>query len=724
MTYRLSGLSCAHCAQEIETAVRALPGVLRASLNFVSSTLRLELKAPPTPDFSAILAQRIQMIEAGIESVEAVSAHTGAAMSAQPPLLSRRFLALMATGAILFATALLGARFGLAPHGIIRLCFAASYLALGGEIVWKALRNLAAGRIFDENFLMTIATLGAFLLGDDAEAVAVMLFFRIGEGFQEAAVRRSRRSIAELMDIRPESATVKRNETLLTVAPEAVAVGETLLVRPGEKIPLDGKVLAGESALDTRALTGESMPHRVRPGDVVYSGTVNQGEAALWLAVSKSVGDSTASRILALVEEAAAKKAPTERFITTFSRYYTPAVVGLALLLALLPPLFLADGDWRTWAERGLIFLVVSCPCALVISIPLGFFGGIGGASRQGVLLKGGHCLETLNQLDTVVFDKTGTLTQGVFEVMEIETAADISARRLLEIAATLERFSRHPIAQALRRAWEKESGQPAATLESRPLADCREIAGNGIHARLGETTAWLGNARWLRAEGISLPAEKSGMGARLYLALDHQYAGSIRIADALRPDSLSAITGLRQRGIQRIVLLSGDTASAAQSVAEPLKLDTVFAECLPAQKLEHLERLAAQPMRKGGKIAFVGDGINDAPALARADLGVAMGGLGADAALEAADVVLMTDAPSRLLAALDIARATRRIVWQNITLALGVKGAFLLLAAVGVATLWEAVFADVGVALLAILNASRALRFKSKRAASTADAK
>jgi Cd2+/Zn2+-exporting ATPase len=697
--------------------------VRQVYLNFVAATLKLELEAPPTPDFSIRLAQRIQAIEAGIETAEVVPANTGTAVSAQTALPPRRFLALMAAGIILFVTALLGTQYDLAPHGIIRLCFAASYLALGGEIVWKALRNLASGRVFDENFLMTIATLGAFLLGDDAEAVAVMLFFRVGEGFQEAAVRRSRRSIAELMDIRPDSATVKRNETLITVAPETVAVGETLLVRPGEKIPLDGRILEGESALDTRALTGESMPRRVRPGDAVYSGTVNQGEAALWLTVSKRADDSTASRILALVEEAAAKKAPTERFITTFSRYYTPAVVGLALLLALLPPLFLADGDWRTWAERGLIFLVVSCPCALVISIPLGFFGGIGGASRQGVLLKGGHCLETLNQLDTVVFDKTGTLTQGVFEVMDIKTAADISARRLLEIATTLERFSRHPIAQALRRAWEKESGQPAATLETSPLLDCREIAGNGIRARLGaqgETSALLGSARWLRAEGISLPAEKAEAetGTRLYLALDHQYAGSIRIADALRPDSLRAIEGLRQRGIRRVVLLSGDTASAAQTVAKSLKLDAVFAECLPAQKLEHLERLAAQPARKGGKIAFVGDGINDAPALARADLGVAMGGLGADAALEAADVVLMTDAPSRLLTALDIARATRRIVWQNITLALGVKGAFLLLAAVGVATLWEAVFADVGVALIAILNASRALRFKPERAA------
>jgi Cd2+/Zn2+-exporting ATPase len=578
--------------------------------------------------------------------------------------------------------------------------FLVSYAILGGEVVASALQNIRTGRVFDENFLMSMATIGAFLIGNYPEAVAVMLFYRVGEYFQNAAVRQSRKSIAALMDIRPDTATIERAGEWVKVAPEAVAVGETLLVKPGEKIPLDGVVLEGESALDTRALTGESLPRTVVAGDVVLSGCINHG-GVLRVTVSKTSKESTASRIIELVEHAADKKSPSENFITVFARSYTPVVVVLALLLAVIAPLFMG-GAWAEWIHRGLVFLVISCPCALVISIPLSFFAGIGSASRRGILIKGSNFLEALNHMDRVVFDKTGTLTRGVFEVTRIEVEDGFSAAAVLEYAAGAASFSSHPVSLSIARAYAATAG--AHVIDKSTIGAYREIPGQGTSATIRGKTVLSGNARLMESAGIVL-SETQEIGTKVYLAVDGKFAGFIVIADTLREDSRRTIEGLKARGVRKTIMLTGDNEASGAFVARQAGVDEFYAHLLPAQKVEKMERFAAQGE---GKIAFVGDGINDAPALARADIGIAMGGLGSDAAIEAADVVLMTDQPSRLLDAIDIARATRRIVWQNIGFALGVKGVFLVLAAFGITTMWEAVFADVGVSVLAILNAMR----------------
>jgi Cd2+/Zn2+-exporting ATPase len=567
------------------------------------------------------------------------------------------------------------------------------------------LKNILRGQIFDENFLMSLATIGALIIGEYPEAVGVMLFYRVGEYFQERAVNRSKKSISALMDLRPDFANLLRNGETEKVAPETVNIGDLILVKPGEKIPLDGEVVEGQAMLDTSALTGESVPRKAAVSDTVFSGCINQ-DGLLTIRVTKSAGESAVAKIIELVENASSKKAPTENFITSFSRYYTPVVVGLAALIAFLPP-HLGAGPLADWLYRGLVFLVISCPCALVISIPLSFFGGIGVASRKGVLVKGGNYLEALNKLDIVVFDKTGTLTRGVFNVCSIKSSAGWTEGQVLEYAAKAEAFSNHPIALSILRAYGESGG---GEIDKTGLSQYNEISGQGISVKSNGKTILAGNHKLMAARGISF-TETETVGTKVYVALDNDFLGSIVISDEIKPDSKAAIAALKTH-LSKTVMLTGDNPEIAALVAAELDLDEYHAGLLPQEKVEKIEMLYAQK-KAGGKIAFVGDGINDAPVLARADIGIAMGGLGSDAAIEAADVVLMTDTVTGLLDAIKIARFTRRIVWQNIIFALGIKALFLSLGAAGLASMWEAVFADVGVALLAVLNASRVIRAK-----------
>ena len=587
-----------------------------------------------------------------------------------------------------------------APAWVSLALFAAAYLVIGCDVLYKAVRGVLGGELINENFLMAIATVGAFAIGKYAEGVEVMLFYQIGEMFQHYAVGKSRRSIASLMDIRPDTATVRRDGELREVDAEEVAVGETLVIRPGERVPLDAVVVEGESMLDTAALTGESVPRAAAAGDTLLSGCINLTGLLTARAV-KPAEESTASRILELVENASARKSRSERFITRFARVYKPLVVGLAVLLAVLPPLVTGQA-FSVWLYRALSFLVVSCPCALVISVPLSFFGGIGGASRQGILVKGGNDLEALAQTDTVVFDKTGTLTHGVFAVQVVH-GAGMDEETLMELAVCAESVSNHPISQSLLRAWGKR-------VEPERVREAREIRGGGVEAVVDGRRVLAGNARWLRENGVHF--EPDGCeGTLVHVAVDGRYAGHIVIADRIKEDAGAAIQALRRAGVRRLVMLTGDKREVAERTARALGLDDVRAELLPDGKVAELERLMAGPER--GKLAFVGDGINDAPVLARADVGVAMGGLGSDAAIEAADVVLMTDEPSKLADAIGIARRTLRIAHENIVFALAVKLLVLALSALGLAGMQAAVFADVGVTVLAILNALRALRVR-----------
>ena len=574
------------------------------------------------------------------------------------------------------------------------------YLVAGWDVLWKAIRNIAHGQVFDENFLMALATVGALILGDYSEAVGVMVFYQVGELFQGYAVGKSRRSIAQLMDIRPDSARVEREGELTVVDPDEVAVGEIIEVRPGEKIPLDGVVLEGSSALDTAALTGESVPRDAKAGDEVLSGCVSL-TGVLRLRVTKPFSQSTVAKILDLVENASSKKAKAENFITRFARYYTPAVVIGAVALAIIPSLI--TGQWSVWVGRALMFLVISCPCALVISVPLSFFGGIGGASAKGVLVKGGNYLELLASTETVVFDKTGTLTRGVFELDRLLPAEGVDKDDLLETAALAESFSNHPIAQSLRRAYGKDIDEDRVT-------DVQEIAGHGITALVDGVHVAAGNRRLMTREGVDAP-EVTDVGTLIYVARDGKYLGCAVIADQIKETAPAAIQDLKRRGI-RTVMLTGDAKAVGEAVGAKLGLDQVRAQLLPEDKVTELEKLLDQKSEKG-VLAYVGDGVNDAPVLSRADVGIAMGALGSDAAIEAADVVLMDDDPAKLSVAMDIARKCMRIVRENIVFALAVKAAFLILGAIGKTTMWAAVFADVGVAVIAILNAMRMLRNK-----------
>ncbi len=591
---------------------------------------------------------------------------------------------------------------------LILLCYLVPYLIIGRRVAWKAIRNLLHGNVFDENFLMTVATVGALATGEYPEAVFVMLFYRVGALFEELAVGRSRQSISALMELRPDTACVERGDGAVTVDPAEVLVGETIVIRPGERVPLDGEVIDGHTTLDTAALTGEALPREAEVGDAIVSGCVNLS-GVIRVRVGKSFGESTVSKLLELVENSGAHKSRSEHFITRFARGYTPAVVIAAVLLAVLPPLFLGVGDggvWREWIYRALSFLVISCPCALVISVPLSFFGGIGGASRHGILIKGSSYLEALAHCDTVVFDKTGTLTEGRFSVKSVIPDNGFSSDDVLFLAASAERHSTHPIARAL-----------VATADGRiqdaAVDEVEELAGHGVRARVGGRRVAVGNRRLMEAEGAAMPQGADAtatVGTVIHLAVDGVYAGYAVVADTVKPDAVAAIRELRYAGVRRVILLSGDNEAAAHAVADELVLDEWHAGLLPADKVERVEALLAAPARRG-KLAFVGDGINDAPVLARADIGIAMGALGSDAAIEAADVILMDDRLAGLPRAMRIARKTLCIVRQNIVLALAVKAAVLILGALGLAGLWLAVFADVGVAVLAILNAMRALR-------------
>jgi Cd2+/Zn2+-exporting ATPase len=694
--YALQGLDCANCAAKIEGAVKKLDCVSFAAVNFISGTLQVDVRDGHLSHVKECIQELVHGFEPGVAVVE----RDGAAREQGKENEDKAELFRLITGAAVFATGLLIPYFLTVNSYFTMMIFILAYLILGGEIVLRALKNIVRGKVFDENFLMSVATIGAFIIGEYPEAVAVMLFYQIGEYFQGLAVRSSKRSITGLMDIRPDFANVIRNGETLKVQPETVAIGEIILVKPGEKIPLDGVIAEGVSMLDTTALTGESVPRSAKPGDAVLSGCINQN-GLLTIEVSKTFGESTVAKIIDLVENAGSKKAPTENFITAFSRYYTPAVVAFAALIAVIPPL-LSGGIWADWVNRGLIFLVISCPCALVVSIPLGFFGGIGGASKRGVLVKGGNFLEALNSLDIVVFDKTGTLTKGVFKVTSVRPAEGFSEDELLEYAAKAETFSNHPIALSVLKAYGGE-------IDKTVLADYEEISGHGISVNAAGKKILAGNNKLMTANGIAF-TEAKDTGTKVYVAVDGVFAGSVVISDEIKSDSRTAISALKAKGVRKTVMLTGDDPRIAAAIAGELGLDEVYGGLLPHEKVEKVETLSGQKRPKG-KLAFVGDGINDAPVLARADIGIAMGGLGSDAAIEAADVVLMTDEPSKLIEAMNIARFTKRIVWQNIVFALGVKAVFLILSAFGIASMWEAVFADVGVSLLAVLNAMRILR-------------
>ena len=611
----------------------------------------------------------------------------------------KKMLVRIAVSAVLLIAAVLVPYQGLWRFAL----FLPAYFVIGWDVLWRAVRNIAHGQVFDENFLMALATVGAFCTGffgqgEYPEAVFVMLFYQVGELFQSYAVGKSRKSIASLMDIRPDYANVERDGKLLQVDPEEVAVGDTITVKAGEKIPLDGLVLEGSSLVNTSALTGESVPRQVRPGDSVISGCVNQN-GLLRVQVTKAFGESTVQKILDLVENASSKKAKAENFITKFARYYTPVVVFCALALAVVPPLFV--GDWTGWVQKALIFLVVSCPCALVISVPLSFFGGIGGASRQGILVKGGNYLEVLADTELVVFDKTGTLTKGVFQVTAIHPEG-VSQQELLELAALAESYSDHPISRSLKEAWGK-------ALDTARVGQVEELSGRGVRAQVDGKEVWAGNGKLM--EEIGLAYRPSGqVGTVVHVAAEGRYLGYILIADEVKPDAKEAIAALKAQGVKKTVLLTGDAKDVGEAVAQELGLDEAYTQLLPGDKVERVEALLQETSPKG-KLAFVGDGINDAPVLSRADIGIAMGALGSDAAIEAADLVLMDDKPSKIAKAMEISKRTLRIVRHNIVFALAVKLLVLMLTPFGLANLWEAVFADVGVMVLAILNASRALQ-------------
>jgi len=759
----LEGLDCANCALKIENSVQKMQGVSACSLNFVNKTLTFETDSEQEEEVSSKAAGTIKKLEphvrivlkgtrqpvdakgrivrASLNAVAAASSglvHSGgldegrqgskhseyghsdtehdrasrdhaghdhddhghAGHSHDHGGSQKTLLIRLGAGAALMATALLAPLNG----GLELALFLLAYLTVGGDVVLQAVKNIFRGQVFDEYFLMSVATIGAFAIGEYPEGVAVMLFYQVGEFFQSLAVNRSRKSITSLLNIRPDYANLKIDGETKRVKPESVAVGAYILVRPGEKLPLDGRIIEGSSLVDTSALTGESVPRGVKAGDEVLGGFINKN-GVLTVEVLRTFGESSVAKILELVENAAGRKAPTETFINKFARAYTPIVVITALLLAVVPPLFVPGALFADWIYRALIFLVISCPCALVVSIPLGFFGGIGAASKQGVLVKGGNYLEALNNVKVVVFDKTGTLTQGSFKVTAIHPGEGFEQEQLLEAAAYAELHSNHPIADSVREAFGGE-------LDESKVNDYEEVSGHGIRARWNGSTVLAGNAKLMRAEGISF-TEASDTGTVVHVAVDGRYAGRIVIADEVKLDSAEAVRGLKNLGIRKTVMLTGDAKSVGESVGRSLGIDEVRAELLPEHKVEQIERLDREKGAKE-KILFVGDGINDTPVLARADIGVAMGGLGSDAAIEAADVVIMTDEPSKIVTAIGIAKRTRRIVWQNIIFALGVKAVFLILGAFGIATMWEAVFSDVGVTLIAVLNAMRVLRAPS----------
>lgn len=691
-SYRLEGLDCANCAMKIEKGVQKINGVKEATVNFTSGKLTIDAEE----DHLATIEQETKKVVKELEPDVKVTEIDKEKVSEHGNEKERNTLF-----RILFSLAGIALLLLFDFNEPIRLIgYLLIYLLIGYDVVKKAVMNIVKGKIFDENFLMSVATIGAMLIGEYPEAVAVMLFYQIGEYFQGLAVSHSRKSICELMAIRPETAHVQTAEGLMTVNPEDVQIGQFVLVKPGERVPLDGTIIEGESLVDTSALTGESVPKSVYVGETVLSGFINKNKPFL-VQVEKSYENSTISKLLELVENASSKKAPAENFITKFARYYTPVVVGLAVLLAVLPPLVVSGAAFSEWIYRALTFLVISCPCALVISVPLSFFGGIGGASKIGVLVKGSNYLELLAQTETVVFDKTGTLTKGDFSIQTIDTKID--PKIFMQYVASAEQFSTHPIAQSVL------EGYAGPLL---PTTNIQEFAGEGILAEVDGKQVLVGNHKLMERFEISFPSSQE-IGTLLYLAIDQSYSGYLVIADTLKEDAVDALVQLKQAGVKNTVMLTGDSKKIADHIGKQVGVDKIYSELLPEDKVQRLEEIL---QRNNKKTAFVGDGINDAPVLARADVGIAMGGLGSDAAIEAADVVIMNDQPSKIAEAIHLAKKTLKIVKQNIVFAIGIKILVLALGAFGFASMGDAVFADVGVTVLAVLNAMRSLHVKNKR--------
>ena len=691
--YTLKNLDCASCASKIEDNLTKLGEVKFVTVNFANATMTID-----TDNLEKVKA-RIKEIE---PEVEVEDNEMGKTLVSVSELAENKWtiikavagLALLLIG-LIFEEKLHNTPYEMAEYAI----YVTAYLIVGWNVISSAVKNIIRGRFFDEQFLMTIATLGAFAIHQMPEAVAVMLFYVTGELFQDIAVGRSRKSIKSLLEIKPDYANLKSGMEIIKVSPEEVKVGDTIIVKAGEKVPLDGTILEGTSFVDTAALTGESVPRKVKEKDDVMAGMINQS-GLLTIKVNKLFGESSVSKILELVENATSQKAETEKFITTFARYYTPIVVIGALLLAILPPLLIGGQTFNDWIYRALVVLVISCPCALVISIPLGYFGGVGLASRKGILVKGSNFLDALTRVTAVVFDKTGTLTKGEFKVSEVVTSNGFSKEEILEYAAYAEVNSNHPVAQSITEAYHDK-------IDNAKITQTEEISGHGIKAVVDGKTILAGNDKLLHKEKIEHPVCQVD-GTVVHIAIDNVYAGYIIISDSLKDDAIEAIEKLKAKKIQT-VMLTGDNQYAAQAFAKRLGIDRFYSELLPEDKVKHIEQLITE--NKGGKVAFVGDGINDAPVIARADVGIAMGALGSDAAIETADVVLMTDSPSKVALAIDVAKTTRKIVWQNIYFAMGVKLAFIVLGIFGVATMWEAVFGDMGVALIAIFNALRILK-------------
>ena len=689
MRCTLAGLDCANCAAKIESELKKLPGLERVKINF--ATKNIDLPA----DQREVAQEVISRLEPGVKLISEEEAEEEGEKA------DHRLLWL--SGLLFIIGSVFNEQLHRTPYSWLEyVVLLTSYFLVGWPVITRALRNLVRGELFDENFLMTLATIGAIAIHQLPEAAGVMLFYAVGEYFQGKAVNRSRRSIKALLDIQPDYANLIENGRTRKVRPEEVAVGQTIIVKPGERVPLDGEVLAGESFVDPSALTGESVPRKVEAGERILAGMVN-GAGLLTVQVTKAYDESSVARILDLVEKASERKGPTEQFITVFARYYTPLVVGAAFLLAVLPPLVLPGAAFKDWMYRALVLLVISCPCALVVSIPLGYFGGIGGASRKGILIKGANFLDALADTHTVVFDKTGTLTKGVFRVTAVAPRNGFTREELLTAAAGAEIYSNHPIAHSLREAYGRE-------IPSELVQEYQEIPAHGISAVVAGKQVLAGNDRLMHREKID-HEDCDVPGTIVYVAIDRKYAGYIGISDEIKADAKAAVERLKAIGVQRVLMLTGDDASVAARVADQLAMDGYYAELLPEDKVARVEELMAELRdHRRQKLVFVGDGVNDAPVITRADLGVAMAGLGSDAAIEAADVVLMEGAPSKLAPAIELARRTKRIIRQNIGLALGVKAFFLLLGTVGVATIWEAVFADVGVTVLAVFNASRTL--------------
>lgn len=707
----IEGLDCPNCAAKVERKINTLEGIKEATVDFLGKKIVVLADEISENELVELIQTEVDKIEDGVKVfVPKVQAGESSSEEEDTGKIKKKLL----IGGVLFVLGIFVPKTLFIPKLAV---FLVSYLVIGGDVLLSAFKNILNGQVFDENFLMAIATIGAFAIGEYPEGVAVMLFYQLGELLQGIAVNNSRKSIVSLMDIRPDYANIKVGEGIKKVSPEEIKVGEIIVVKPGEKVPLDGKIVKGASTFDTSALTGESLPREAKAGDDVLSGFINKN-GLIEIQVAKVFSESTVSKILYLMENAGSKKSKTENFITKFARYYTPVVVITALIVAIFPPLLIQGATFSDWIYRALIFLVVSCPCALVISIPLGFFGGIGGASRHGILIKGTNYLEVLNNLESVVMDKTGTLTKGIFKVTEVNTENNIKINDfqnnkteltkplLLKYAAHIEKFSNHPIAQSIVAEYENS----VSKVDENVVKDFEEISGFGIKVNINNHQFLAGNSKLMDLENITFD-KKENLGTAIYLAADGKYIGNILISDEVKEDSARAIKGMKENGVKEIVMLTGDNEAIGKNIAEKLGIDKVFTELLPNEKVEKLEEIYKTKSEKG-KVAFVGDGINDAPVLARADLGIAMGGAGSDAAIEAADVVIMNDEPSKIVTAIKIAKKTKEIVWQNITIAFAVKIVVMALGLFGDATMWEAVFADVGVALLAVLNAMRVLRY------------